>query len=343
MAKINNVKLGIFVVLASILFIYGMLRISEGFDLLGKTMPVYVHFQDVKGLQVGNNVRFAGIGVGEVKDISIEDEKTIRVHLELESGVKEYLRKNATVDITTDGLVGNMIVSITPQTGAGGAIQPGDILVSKPRMAIAGMLDELDQTNEKIAAITDNLLAITEKMNQGGGTLSLLLNDGPLAQNLGATSAQLRQTTVNFNRVSRQFATLMDEVDRGEGNLGYLLKDDALEEEINQLSGNLDTLLRVRTDPILTELAHTSQSMLASSKQVEALLTELTEGEGVVSTLISDSTAANHLSATLANLDAGTEKFVTNMEALKSNWFFRGYFKKQAKRARKEARQKAKD
>jgi phospholipid/cholesterol/gamma-HCH transport system substrate-binding protein len=338
MAKANNVKLGIFVTIASILFIYGLLRISEGFDLFGRTIPIYVHFQDVKGLKVGNNVRFAGIGVGEVKDIYIQDESTIRVQLELEAEVKEYLRKNATVDIATDGLVGNMIVSISPTAGEAAPIEAGDILVSKPKMAIASMLDELDQTNEKIAAITENLLAITEKMNQGEGTLALLLNDGQLAQNLSSTSANLQASTQHINRVSRDFSVLMTDISAGEGNLGYLLKDNSLEGEINQLSKNLDTLLRLRTTPILRELEHTSHSLLASSQQVEALLAEINEGEGVITTLLSDTTTAKHLSATLANLDAGTEKFVTNMEALKSNWFFRGYFKKQAKKARKEAK-----
>ncbi|WP_173021369.1 MlaD family protein [Lewinella sp. W8] len=338
MAKANNVKLGIFVTIATVLFIYGLLRISEGFDLFGRTIPVYVHFQDVKGLQVGNNVRFAGIGVGEVKDIVIRDERTIRVQLELDAKVKEYLRKNATVDIATDGLVGNMIVSISPAEGEAAAVEAGDLLVHKPRMAIAGMLDELDATNEKIAAITENLLAITQKMNEGEGTLSLLLNDGQLARELSTTTLNLRQSTQQVNQVSRDFASLVSGINDGRGNLGYLLKGNTLEAEINQLSNNLDTLVSVRTAPILEELEHTSRSLLASSKEVESLLMEINTGEGVITTLLRDSTAANHLSATLANLDVGTEKFVTNMEALKSNWFFRGYFKKQEKRARKEAR-----
>ncbi|MEO0734603.1 MAG: MlaD family protein, partial [Bacteroidota bacterium] len=127
MAKRNPLKLGIFVTITCVIFIYALLRVSEGLDFFGRTWPVYVDFQDVKGLQVGNNVRYSGIGIGEVKAISIENDTTLRVRMELDAAAGEFLRKNADVSIATDGLVGNMIVSIRPGSGEPTAfIEPGD-------------------------------------------------------------------------------------------------------------------------------------------------------------------------------------------------------------------------
>lgn len=113
MANTNPLKLGIFVTVACVLFIYALLRVSEGFDLFGNSIKVYAIFEDVKGLKVGNNVRFSGIGIGEVKDIAIENDTTLKVQMELDAAVMTYLRKNATVGISTDGLVGNMLVTLS--------------------------------------------------------------------------------------------------------------------------------------------------------------------------------------------------------------------------------------
>jgi phospholipid/cholesterol/gamma-HCH transport system substrate-binding protein len=79
MVKANPLKLGIFVTVACVLFIYALLRVSDGLDFFGSTITTYVDFKDVKGLQAGNNVRFAGIGIGEVKAITIENDTTLRV------------------------------------------------------------------------------------------------------------------------------------------------------------------------------------------------------------------------------------------------------------------------
>jgi phospholipid/cholesterol/gamma-HCH transport system substrate-binding protein len=340
MVKANPLKLGIFVTVACALFIYALLRVSDGLDFFGNSITTYVDFKDVKGLQAGNNVRFAGIGVGEVKAISIENDTTIRVQMELDAKVREFLRKNAFVNIATDGLVGNMIVSMHPGAGEASFIEPGDVLISQPKAEISGMLTELSQTNEKIAAITDNLLEISHKMNSGQGTVGMLLNDQSLAVNLLETSEGLRRSTQNFRQTSQRLNQLLAGVSRGEGNLGYLLQSDGLEEEVSQLGDNLDTLIRVRTDAIFRELELTSTALRSSTQKVEILMRGLTEEKGIVSTLIKDSTAADHLISTLANLDQGTKKFVTNMEALKSNWFFRGYYKHQAKRERKNGLEK---
>jgi phospholipid/cholesterol/gamma-HCH transport system substrate-binding protein len=335
MAKLNSLKLGIFVTIVFVLFVYALFRISDGVDLFGRSVPVYVDFKDVKGLQVGNNVRFAGITIGEVKSIAIKNDTTLRVKMDLDANVGEFLRENVSVDIATDGLVGNMIITMLPGKGEAGLVTSGTVLKSQPKVALSSMLSELSTTNEKIAAITSNLLEITEKLNHGSGGLALLLNDQALAENLLRSSQQLQLSTENFNRSTQQFNQILAGVNAGEGNLGYLLKSNAMEEEVKRLGENLDTLLRVRTEPIFKELEITSAALLSSGNKVKALMTRLEEEDGIVNTLISDTVSARHLRATLTNLDAGSEKLVENMEALKHNWFFRGYFKKQAKNASK--------
>ena len=57
---IQNLKLGIFVVLGTILLIIAAYLIGNGQSLFVKKFTVNAVFNNVNGLQVGNNVRFSG-------------------------------------------------------------------------------------------------------------------------------------------------------------------------------------------------------------------------------------------------------------------------------------------
>jgi phospholipid/cholesterol/gamma-HCH transport system substrate-binding protein len=54
-------------------------------------------------------------------------------------------------------------------------------------------------------------------------------------------------------------------------------------------------------------------------------------GHGTISTLVNDTASANSLKRSLDNIEVSTQKFSENMEALKHNFLFKGYFKKQEK------------
>jgi phospholipid/cholesterol/gamma-HCH transport system substrate-binding protein len=103
-----------------------------------------------------------------------------------------------------------------------------------------------------------------------------------------------------------------------------------------QLSDNLDTLLAVRTEPVLDSLEVLAASMTEASRAVELLVRDLDQSEGLIGALLADSTITEELQATLRNLERGTYKFDRNMEALQHSWPFKKFFKKQAREDRKK-------
>lgn len=66
----------------------------------------------------------------------------------------------------------------------------------------------------------------------------------------------------------------------------------------------------------------------------------MNNGNGALARLVRDDKMANSVSNTLSNLEAGTKGFSENMEAAKSNFLFRGYFKKKEKEKEKEKEKK---
>ncbi len=329
--KINNAKLGIFVTLAFIIFTYGVYRIGARKDFFGDSIVLFADFQQVKGLQAGGNVRFAGVNIGSVEDISILNDSTLRVKMVVASSVEDYLHKNALADIGSDGLVGNMVVNIVAEKGTAALIKDGDFVAVKTKIEVTEMLETLAATNETIVAITEQLLEVAEKMNAGEGSMGVLLNDKTMAQDLVTTIRNLQTTTHYISASASEISTMIGQVGEGKGNLGYLLRDTTLKTQINTIGGSLDSLIAVRTIPIVENLTSSSEAIANASQEIEKLMNQLEAGDGLVNALLSDTTVTNDLRATLQNLNTGTQKLDENMEALQHSWPFKKFFRKKSK------------
>ena len=327
----NNLKLGAFVLIAFVLFTYGLYRIGGQQSFLSNDLTLYVDFPDVKGLRPGNNVRYSGITIGSVEDIRILNDTTLRVRLAIAQNASDYLRKNARAEVGSSGLVGNMLVNIRPGPGHGEPVAAGDVLAATQSVEMNDMVDLLAASNQRIERITDQMLQITQKMNEGQGSMAMLLNDEQMAAHLGQSMQQMAATIRSLNAASHSLSELLAEANAGRGNLGYLMRDTTLKEQMTRLSGHLDTLVTVRTEPVLDSIEVLASTLAEASRSVQFLVDHLDENEGLVGALLADSTITADLRATLQNLERGTDKFDENMKALQSSWPFKKYFRKKAK------------
>lgn len=329
---IDNFKLGLFIVVAFLLFTYGLYRVSNRQGIFGDTLALYVDFKDVKGLRSGNNVLYSGIKIGMVDEISIVNDTTIRVKIAVEPSVRDFLKKNALASIGSSGLVGNMLLNITPISGEAPTVKAQDFLGTKKSVEVNEVINQLSETNANITLITAHLLEISQKINEGQGSISRLINDDQMGKSLQTTMLNLEKMSAQISSASKQMAQFTGQLTDGSGNLGYLLRDSSLKTQMAGLSNNLDTLLSVKTAPILDSLQTLAVAMASASRTVDALLQNIEQNEGLLSTLLQDSVLSQDLQSTMHNLEQGTQKFDENMQALQYSWPFKKFFKKQAKK-----------
>ena len=331
----NNIRLGIFVIAALVAFTVAVYYIGSRQNLFGATFRISSHFHNVKGLQTGNNVRYAGINVGSVVAIEIVDDSTLRVEMLLEKRVQPYLRADARAQIGTDGLVGNRVINITPGSSQGPALESGAILPSSETVETQEMLNTLETTNDNIALLSASLLETVRQVNDGEGAIGMLLRDSSLAGELRTSLIALRQTTTALAALSADLRRTVAAVDAGEGNLGYLLRDTSLAYRVDHIGNEIDELLATEVAPLLSDLRQTGRETKAAGQELNRLLAELESGQGPLGTLLRDTSVARDLRETMESVNAGAEKFNENMEALQHNFLLRGFFKKQERRARK--------
>jgi phospholipid/cholesterol/gamma-HCH transport system substrate-binding protein len=334
------IQLGVFVTVGVLLFLIASYYIGNNQNLFQSTFRVSSLFSNVNGLQPGNNVRYAGIKVGTVEKIVILSDSSLRVDMQLQERVMDIIKKNAVTSIATDGLVGNMIVNISPGKGKAPLVEDGDILESYSRLKTDDIINTLGKTNENLAVLSNDLLTITDQIKNGSGTLSLLLRDPMLAEDLRQSIANLRGATANLSRTGQKVNQMLIQIDSGKGLLGKLVKDTTLFNQVEGLVTHVDTLILAQLDTVMNELQAFGKNIKGVTNELQAFSRDLNDEQGLVGTLLRDSTAARELQQILENVEAGTAKFDQNMEALRENFLFRAYFRKQEKeRAKKENRE----
>src|SRR5258705_5504641 len=103
----QKIKTGIFVTIGIGILLVTVFIIGNQKNLFDNRFTIKANFNNVSGLQLGNLVRFAGINVGTVSDITIVNDTTVQVSLALQESVKKFIKQDASANIGSDGLMGD--------------------------------------------------------------------------------------------------------------------------------------------------------------------------------------------------------------------------------------------
>lgn len=321
----NLVKLGVFVVSGILILIIALFLIGKNQHLIGSHFPLKTHFSNVGGLRTGNNVRYAGIEVGTVKSIEIMNDTTIEVTIMIGRELKNVIRKNAQASLGADGLMGNKVVNIMPGTGPSDLVGEGDLLPSQPSIEFDDILRTMAGTVDNINFVSGNLRETVSKINNSKG-LWKLLGDTSLATHLSRASHNLEKATLNAEKMTLDVREIVADVKSGKGPAGTILRDTAM---AASLKTSIDQLQKISTDA--GTLAGDLDSMVSKIDQ------DVQAGPGPANLVLKDTAVAGNIRRTLAHVERGTASFNENMEAIKHNFLFRGYFRKQEKEKAKQA------
>jgi len=134
---------------------------------------------------------------------------------------------------------------------------------------------------------------------------------------------------------------VMLKVNTGRGTLGRLIHDSIIARNINSTVANFQSssaqlnnmMLSAKRDisEIMSSFRVTAGNAEGSTRQLEDIMVKLNTGTGTLGRLINDSTTSANIDETIINLKKSSKSLDENLEALKHNFLFRGYFKKLAK------------
>jgi len=317
--KINNVKLGLFVLAGVVFLVFSLYMIGQNQNLFGATFTLTAHFRNINGLVAGNNVRFSGIDVGTVKSITVESDTSILVVMIIDRKMKDHIKANAIASLGTDGLVGNRLININSMRGQSPTVEDGGTISSRLPVESDEMLRTLQTTNNNIAIITENLKQVSVRLN-GSATLWNILADTMIVKDLKEAARHINQAGANTELATGKAHKVIDRLASGDGVANAIFSD---------------TTLRVELETSIAGLKLTSKTLETIATQLKDVTSNVRQGKGAMGLLLSDSVMSQKVSQSISNIEQGTGRFNENMEAMKSNFLFRKYFRKQKEKARK--------
>ncbi len=141
--KKRNVRLGIFIFIGLLFFVIGIMAIGAINKAFTKTIFVTAEFNDVSGLQPGDNIWFNGVKVGTVKEMDFLPNANVKVKMKVEEKSIEFIKKNANAKVASDGLIGSKIIVIYGGTPEAAHIESGDKLAVEDLYSTEDMMNML--------------------------------------------------------------------------------------------------------------------------------------------------------------------------------------------------------
>ena len=190
-----KVRLGMFVAGGLALFVLTIFIIGKQKNLFNPVFKLTTTFYNVSGLQVGNNIRFSGINIGTVDNISIVNDSTVKVEMLIRKEVKQFIKSDCIVAIGSEGLIGDRLLIITQGSVDAALANEGSQLDSKEPVETDAIMASVQVTASSAEIIAQQLAEIMLKINGGGGTLGRLIQDTTIARNIDQTIVNLKKSS----------------------------------------------------------------------------------------------------------------------------------------------------
>ncbi|MCF8207900.1 MAG: MlaD family protein [Rhodoferax sp.] len=293
--------IGLFVaggLLLLVAMVFGMALRQGWFD---KTLTLHFESQSAEDLRKGMAVRLAGIAVGKVSRVELEDNARVLVSMQIQAEFQRFLRADAIAQLAHEGMFGDSYISITfdqeRQVDTKKVLSDGARIPYLPGTNFGELLTQL---RENVFPLLVQMQLFVTQLNAPQGALQSTLGESrTLLRELRGTRAQLEKTLAGVNQVTAE------QVPKTLGQLDNTLKSYA---ELAQ-----------RTDAQLAAMGKTLDITLATYQTTS---TEATQATRDMQTLIGETRPL--LQQVLKNLDLLLRKSNQTVGNMQTHWPFTG-------------------
>lgn len=293
---------GAFVVGGILLFAAGLFLIGDRRMLFSDTFTVYAEFAEIASLDNGAKVRVAGMDAGEVEEIRVPGGPSgrFRVRMRVRKDLHPLIRVDSIASIQNDGLVGNKFVQIQTGTDTAAQVQEEGTIQSREPLDIADLMQMMSDT---LVTVNAMLVDVKGRVDEALVAVSTTAEDvQALMEEVGG---EVKTILASGDRIAGNLNAIVSNVRAGRGTVGKLLNDDALYASVKAIAADAETAMA---------------TVRKASQEARNAIADLRGENGPVKGLTGD------VQQTLRSARDAMTDLADATEALKRNFFLRGFF-----------------
>jgi phospholipid/cholesterol/gamma-HCH transport system substrate-binding protein len=293
---------GAFVIFGLLLFTVGLFLIGDRRMLFSDMFELSAEFSRIAGLQNGATVRVAGMDAGEVESIQVPSGPSarFRVRMRIRSDLRQLIRTDSVASIQNDGLVGNKFVQVETGSEQAQMIPDKGTIQSREPFDLADLLHSM---REAVATVNTAITEVKVQLDQALAAVSATAKEAQgLIDDVGKDARAIMAST---ERVTTNLNAIVAGVREGRGTVGKLLTDDALFQNAKRIAADAEKAVA---------------TLREASEQARGAIADFRGDGGPVQGL------TGSLQQTLGSARDAMQDLAENTEALKRNFFFRGFF-----------------
>ncbi len=214
--KAQKFRLGIFITVISILMVMFLIMVA-GTKIMEKRDIYYIRYKDssVTGLQIGGPVKYRGIGIGRVDDISIDPENVadIIVTASVKSGTP--IKDDMKASLIPIGITGLVQIEITGGTQEAELLESGSF-INAGLSTLESISGKAEILANKFEILLNNLNNITNEENTKRLHNIIANVDTIIGVNqssISNTASSLEAITSDFEQIAKNTKSLLEKLD----------------------------------------------------------------------------------------------------------------------------------
>ncbi|HUR56782.1 MAG TPA: MlaD family protein [Opitutaceae bacterium] len=273
----QTARVGLFFLLGIALIWVTFETLSGGKILKDKGYQIIAGFETLKELKEGDEVRMAGVKIGDVAKTRLVGRRAEAV-LRINSQFK--IKNDATATIVMSGLIGTNYIGVDLGSEGAPELRDGAEIKTKTTPDLNSVMSQIGQIGQKLEGALGNL----------GSALGGDPNKPGIIQKVDLLVTENRES---INKTTANLQEITDKMNKGDGSLGRLLNSPKLHDDLVATIG---------------EIKNSAADAKAFVANAQAIIDQVKAGKGTLGTLVFDQKAGDDLKASIANFRAVSDK-----------------------------------
>jgi phospholipid/cholesterol/gamma-HCH transport system substrate-binding protein len=238
--KKMELRVGVFVLIGLVFTMASIIVLGGKQSILTSVNHYRTHFEKIDGLVHGAKVTLGGLQVGSVSGISFDPKiREMLVEFTVEREFAVYLRKDSTIEVVTQGVLGDKYLSVNPGDPSLEPVENNGEIPQGKSKDLSQIITSSDQLVQRLTSTAENLDRILNAFNRSNRADQFFQSLANTSKNLGDLTGRLNEELSQMKLKSsiNHLNSILEKIDQGRGSLGAFINDPGLYDDAKALVG----------------------------------------------------------------------------------------------------------